>query len=394
MSPDLQRLSNEVFLGIKAAHETLMKLLGAPSRSTGTQRPTGGIRPIAAEGTARTTSMRPTGAMPRLSISGTTPPEAQLARGTDRSAPTTRTSTPAMGVKISAAAQSGSIPRTAESGSMPGHSGSVPRANESGAIPRTGVGTSGRTPVPTPPTPNGTVPLARQGTPAPGQTSPLAPRPPTLQPGQTSPLARQGAPGQTAPLARQGTPAPGQTSPLARQPTPAPGQTSPLARQPTPAPGQTSPLARPGVPASAHNFNPPTQRGFQSGGSPSPDPARPPAPSSTNFNVSTQRGVAPSQPTQPLQRAPAAFDENAALIEALGLMEQRNWSAARQSLHALAAKVPQSKQYRALLCYSRGREAQAAGRGDEALLEYQRALQLDPDLGQVKQAVAELQRRR
>ena len=75
-------------------------------------------------------------------------------------------------------------------------------------------------------------------------------------------------------------------------------------------------------------------------------------------------------------------------------MEQRNWTAARHCLHALAAKVPQSKPYRALLCYTRGREAHVAGRADDALLEYQRALQLDPDLAQVKQAVAELQRRR
>jgi hypothetical protein len=438
MSSDLQRLSNEVFLGIKSAHETLLKVLGVPSRSVGTARSAGGVSPIAAEGTARTTSLRPTGAMPRLSSTGTTPPATHFARGTDRASPKARTMTPSMGVKIATPNRSGSMPRVAP---MPGQSGSIPRAAESGSIPRHGA--AGRAP-----TPGGTAPLARQGTPAPGQTSPIArpgtlppgqtspiarpgtlppgqtspiarpgtlppghtspiarpgqhgARPPTLQPGQTSPIARPGQPGarpptlrpgQSSPLARQGTPAPGQTSPLARQGTPAPGQTSPIARQGTPAPGQTSPIARSGVPSSAHNFNPPTQRGLSN--SPRPDPARPPAPSSTNFNIATQRGVA-AQPTQPLPRVPAAFNETAALDEAVAFMELRNWTAARQCLHALAATVPQSKQYRALLCYTRGREAHAAGRADEALLEYQRALQLDPDLGQVKQAVAELQRRR
>ena len=62
-------------------------------------------------------------------------------------------------------------------------------------------------------------------------------------------------------------------------------------------------------------------------------------------------------------------------------------------MHALAVRMPQSKQYRALLCYARGREAHAAGRLDEASREYQQALQLDPDLAMAKQAVAELRRR-
>lgn len=76
------------------------------------------------------------------------------------------------------------------------------------------------------------------------------------------------------------------------------------------------------------------------------------------------------------------------------MLNEGKWAEARQALHTLAAKVPQSKNYRALLCYARGREALAAGKPDEAQLEYQRALQLDPDLDMVKQAIAELARRR
>jgi hypothetical protein len=76
------------------------------------------------------------------------------------------------------------------------------------------------------------------------------------------------------------------------------------------------------------------------------------------------------------------------------MLNERDWSGARQALHTLAAKVPQSKSYRALLCYARGREAQAAGRPDEAHLEFQRALQLDATLDLANQALVELGRRR
>jgi hypothetical protein len=100
----------------------------------------------------------------------------------------------------------------------------------------------------------------------------------------------------------------------------------------------------------------------------------------------TQRGVQPQRPA-------AAFDERAALDQALSLIQARNWGTARQVLHTLAARIPQSKQYRALLCFVRGREAQAAGRSEDAVLEFQRALQLDPELAQAKLAIAELRRR-
>jgi hypothetical protein len=95
-----------------------------------------------------------------------------------------------------------------------------------------------------------------------------------------------------------------------------------------------------------------------------------------------------------VQPAAPAFDEQRALMDATQLLQTRNWGAARQALHALAARVPQSKPYRALLCYARGREAQQTGRTDDAALEFQRSLQLDPNLAPAKQALAEVQRRR
>ena len=53
MSTDIQRLSNEVFLGIKAAHELLLKSLGVATRGGSTMQ-TGGMPVLTAEGTNRT----------------------------------------------------------------------------------------------------------------------------------------------------------------------------------------------------------------------------------------------------------------------------------------------------------------------------------------------------
>ena len=90
---------------------------------------------------------------------------------------------------------------------------------------------------------------------------------------------------------------------------------------------------------------------------------------------------------------PAAWDEKHALQQGIDLLHAGNWAAARAALHALAARVPQSKPYRALLSYARGRELHAVGRRDEAATEYERALALDPGLGQAKLALAEIKRR-
>jgi len=88
-----------------------------------------------------------------------------------------------------------------------------------------------------------------------------------------------------------------------------------------------------------------------------------------------------------------ASDEDGELKHAMNLLSSKDWGAARLAFHALAAKVPQSRQYRALLCYARGRETQATGRADDAAMEFQRALQLDPDLEIAKNALRELGRK-
>src|SRR5262245_41233368 len=54
LSVDVQRLSNEVFLGIKLAHDTLLRSLGAPTRPGSMARTTsGGMPVVTAEGSAK-----------------------------------------------------------------------------------------------------------------------------------------------------------------------------------------------------------------------------------------------------------------------------------------------------------------------------------------------------
>jgi hypothetical protein len=123
--------------------------------------------------------------------------------------------------------------------------------------------------------------------------------------------------------------------------------------------------------------------GVKIGARPSTPPNLPPNPPS----------APPAIPSPPAgQPAP---DERLELQRALDLMTARNWSAARQAVTMMMARTqPPPKQYRALLCYTRGREAQEAGKQEDAVMEMQRALQFDPDLGQAKAALAELLRRR
>ena len=190
-----------------------------------------------------------------------------------------------------------------------------------------------------------------------------------------SPPIRAASPPPAGPSAR---PAAGPALPRTLTPT-KPG----LAVPPTPRPGTPAP------PATARLGTP---------------PQRPATPQGVQAHPSTQRIGVPPAPTNPattrtgewqqLQRTTPAFDERVELQQVLDALGQKNWAAAKALLNGLAARVPASKQYRALLAYTRGREAQTAGRGEDAVMEFQRALQLDPELQQAKSAMAELLRRR
>lgn len=88
------------------------------------------------------------------------------------------------------------------------------------------------------------------------------------------------------------------------------------------------------------------------------------------------------------------MDEAAALRHALQLMQLQQWTEARTAIHALALAIPGVTRYRALLAYTRGQEAAAAGDLDRANDEWRRALILDPSLKDAETAMKARPRRR
>jgi hypothetical protein len=276
MAPEIQKMSNEVFLGIKSAHEALLRGLGA--------------------------SLRP------------------RAHGTHQSGGVPTVSQPITG--SSSIRQGSSVPRS-----------------------------TSQIPPMQPPPPSrqpGTYPPVRAQTPRTGPTPVARMTPPMGIPVQRTPAA--GSPVRQTPS--QGVAVPRTHTP-SRPPTPQPQRpgTPPMRAQTPPRTGEIDP-------GTIRNTSPP-----------------------------------PTQPPPMQQRTAPVFDEKLAFNEALAHLQRGYWAAARSALHALASKVPQSRQYRGLLCYARGREALAAGKPDDAAMEFQRALQLDPELVQAKQALAEIKRR-
>ncbi len=291
LSPEVQKMSNEVFLGIKTAHEQLMRTSGSSSRprAVGTHH-SGGV-PVAHADPTGSSSIRQSGQVPTVRATGQLPPL------------------------------------------------------RSGAF----------TPPTQPPQPSSAF---NPGTQPPGRarvssqpSQPVA----RVTPAMGVPVQR--SPSTSAPV--RNTPPAGITVPRTQTPS-----RPPLTRPVTPTARPVTPTGRPVTPTSSA-------------------PRTPADPGTLRYS---------GTPTQPQRTAPV-FDERTALNEALTLLNRREWTAGRQALHALAARVPQSRQYRALLCYARGQEAFAAGKPDDAAMEYQRALQLDPELLQAKQALAELKRR-
>jgi hypothetical protein len=121
----------------------------------------------------------------------------------------------------------------------------------------------------------------------------------------------------------------------------------------------------------------------------SPSVAPPPDPSgSGKFPVVK---TPPPTPTRPgLVTAKPGFDEKRVLAAAHELLSSGQWTPARQAFHALATRMSQSRHYRALLAYAKAREMFAERRPDDARLELEHALQLDPELTLAKDALAEL----
>ena len=100
-----------------------------------------------------------------------------------------------------------------------------------------------------------------------------------------------------------------------------------------------------------------------------------------------------SLPVQPAATGPRAkvVDSEAGVLE---LLQRGQWEGAHAAIELLLARQPASSRYRALHAYAKGRQAQLTGQRDEARVELENALQLDPDLQLAKTALGELFTRR
>jgi tetratricopeptide (TPR) repeat protein len=116
---------------------------------------------------------------------------------------------------------------------------------------------------------------------------------------------------------------------------------------------------------------------------PRPAVARPAAPAPASR---------PPGAVRPIGSAPPVTARDEAAV--LDLLQRQQWDQARTALHQLLARDPGSKRIRALEAYARGREAQLDRRLDDARVELQDALELDPDLQVAKTALTELFTRR
>jgi len=127
---------------------------------------------------------------------------------------------------------------------------------------------------------------------------------------------------------------------------------------------------------------------------PAPAPATPalasakPAPARPSGPPPAARGATPLRAPGSV---PASPRDEAAVLD---LLARQQWDQARSALHQLSARDPSSKKIRALMCYARGREAQLSGLVDDARVELQDALDLDPELQLAKTALTELFTRR
>lgn len=82
------------------------------------------------------------------------------------------------------------------------------------------------------------------------------------------------------------------------------------------------------------------------------------------------------------------------MVIALELLQRQEWDSARAILQSLADRSPTVPRYRALVSYAVGRRAQIEGRHNDARIELDRALQIDPELQLAKSALGELFTRR
>ncbi len=151
----------------------------------------------------------------------------------------------------------------------------------------------------------------------------------------------------------------------------------------TPPPTTRAPHAAPPPTTRAPHAAPPSTA-TAGGARPPPRAATTPGP-----------GVRPARPTEAPRAAPPASTApppagDPAWEAAQELLRRKLWNDARQAFHLLAVAAPADKRPRAHMHYARAREAQDAGRNDEARAELQRALATDPDLAIARRALDDL----
>jgi hypothetical protein len=118
-------------------------------------------------------------------------------------------------------------------------------------------------------------------------------------------------------------------------------------------------------------------------------------PAGVRIGAGRPTGAPPTgQPAASPAASPLQAGSDRELAGVYEQLQRGQWAAARTLLSVLVARTPGVPRYLALLCYARGREAQLAHRLDEARVELQAALQLDPELALAKTALAELFTRR
>jgi tetratricopeptide (TPR) repeat protein len=171
-----------------------------------------------------------------------------------------------------------------------------------------------------------------------------------------------------------------------------------VAPQPLPVVGPLPGIAAP-VPSNANTVaNANTVVNGRAGQGLPPRPVRPPEPSpprgtptASVVRPAALRVAAPSAAPRGPATARLPGRDEAAVLD---LLQRQQWDQARSALHQLSARDPSSRRIRALVCYARGREAQLDRRLDDARVELQDALELDPDLQPAKTALTELFTRR
>jgi len=84
------------------------------------------------------------------------------------------------------------------------------------------------------------------------------------------------------------------------------------------------------------------------------------------------------------------LDETAELAAGQDMLRRGDWKGARMKLQALSNRVPQSKQYHAMLSYAKAKENPTTQLVTMAIAELERLVQADPTQMMAKAALADL----